>query len=453
MRQFWPRIRFSSGAEIVIINPTISHNFPERKGCFVIRLLIIADDFTGALDTGVQLAKQGVPTRVTTDREADLSEAGAGCDVLVVDSETRHLPPREAYQIVYGLTARTKALSIPHIMKKTDSALRGNIGAELSAVLDASKADFLPFFPALPEMGRITVGGIHYIGETPVAQSPFGQDPFEPVQSSSVPEIIAGQTDLPVHVIGENQKMDLQNTGGIAVFDAKSQDALARAAGNLAQKNALSVMAGCAGLGGTLKDILSLNGERPAMPPLSKGLLMLCGSVNPITRAQLLEADRAGYAHIHLGPEEKLTEGFFETEAGLTRIRQFQETLARNPFLIIDANDAVEDNEPTRAYAQARGLSTDDLRVLISGALGLIMRQLMKGTIPGSLLITGGDTLMECMKRLGVSRMEPIGELSAGVVYSRFQYEQKDYCVISKSGGFGRETLLSDLKNDMEQGR
>ena len=433
MRQFWSRIRFSSGAEIVIINPTISHNFPERKGCFVIRLLIIADDFTGALDTGVQLAKQGVPTRVTTDREADLSEAGAGCDVLVVDSETRHLPPREAYQIVYGLTAQAKALSIPHIMKKTDSALRGNIGAELSAVLDASKADFLR--------------------GTPVAQSPFGQDPFEPVQSSSVPEIIAGQTDLPVHVIGESQKVDLQCARGIAVFDAESQDALARAAGDLAQKNALSVMAGCAGLGGTLKDILSLNGERPAMPPLSKGLLMLCGSVNPITRAQLLEADRAGYAHIHLEPEEKLTEGFFETEAGLARIRQFQETLSRNPFLIIDANDEAEDNGPTRAYAQAHGLSTDDLRVLISGALGLIMRQLMKGTIPGSLLITGGDTLMECMKRLGVSRMEPIGELSAGVVYSRFQYEQKDYCVISKSGGFGRETLLSDLKNEMEQGR
>ena len=436
-----------------MIDITINHSFPERKGCFVIRLLIIADDFTGALDTGVQLAKQGVSTRVTTDREADLNEAGAGCDVLVVDSETRHLPPQEAYQIVYGLTARAKALSIPHIMKKTDSALRGNIGAELSAVLDASKAPFLPFFPALPEMGRITVGGIHYIGETPVAQSPFGQDPFEPVQSSSVPEIIASQTDLPVTVIGENQAVDLKSIRGIAVFDAKTQDTLARAAGCLSQSGALSVMAGCAGLGGTLKDILSLKGEKPAMPSLSKGLLMLCGSVNPITRDQLRQADRAGYAHIHLSPEEKLTEGYFETEAGLRRIRQFQEALGENPFLIIDANDEAEDNGPTRACAQSRGLNTDDLRVLISGALGDIMRQLMQGALPGSLLITGGDTLMECMKRLGVSRMEPIGELSAGVVYSRFTYEQKDFCVISKSGGFGRETLLSDLKNDMEHGR
>ena len=105
MRQFLPQNRFSSEPEIVIINTvTIPYIFPERKGYFVIRLLIIADDFTGALDTGVQLAKQGVPTRVTTDRDTDLSEAGAGCDVLVVDSETRHLPPQEAYRIVYDLT-------------------------------------------------------------------------------------------------------------------------------------------------------------------------------------------------------------------------------------------------------------------------------------------------------------------------------------------------------------
>lgn len=419
----------------------------------VIQLLIIADDFTGALDTGVQLAKQGVPTRVTTNRDASLLQAGAECAVLVVDSETRHLPPPEAYRIVYDLTARAKALSIPHVMKKTDSALRGNIGAELSAVLDASGAAFLPFFPALPEMGRVTVNGIHYIGKTPVAQSPFGQDPFEPVTSSSVPEIIAAQTELPVSVIAEGADFSPQNARGIAVFDTKSQEALRRAASALSADGALSVMAGCAGLGGTLKENLHLTGTRTEMPVLSKGLLMLCGSVNPITREQLRQADQAGYTHIHLTPEEKLTQDYFKSGNGLARIRSFEEALRENPFLIIDANDEAEDNGLTNAYARANGLSTENLRVLISGALGDIMCRLIKGKIPGSLLITGGDTLMECMRRLGVSEMEPIGELSPGVVYSRFTYGSSAYCVISKSGGFGAETLLCDLKTKIEQGR
>ena len=61
-------------------------------------LLIIADDFTGALDTGVQFAAYGAATRVMVKDQVDF----ASCDaqVLVVDTETRHLPPEKAYQIV-----------------------------------------------------------------------------------------------------------------------------------------------------------------------------------------------------------------------------------------------------------------------------------------------------------------------------------------------------------------
>lgn len=53
-------------------------------------LLIIADDFTGALDTGVQFAARGIKTRVVVGADAALTHQNA--DVLVVDTETRHLP-------------------------------------------------------------------------------------------------------------------------------------------------------------------------------------------------------------------------------------------------------------------------------------------------------------------------------------------------------------------------
>lgn len=57
----------------------------------MLRLLMIADDFTGALDTGVQLAAHGIPTQVVVG-QADLSACSS--TVLVVDTETRHLPPQ-----------------------------------------------------------------------------------------------------------------------------------------------------------------------------------------------------------------------------------------------------------------------------------------------------------------------------------------------------------------------
>ena len=57
----------------------------------MILLLIIADDFTGALDTGVQFAAHGVSTRVIVDPEVDFSAYHDS--VLVIDTETRTSRP------------------------------------------------------------------------------------------------------------------------------------------------------------------------------------------------------------------------------------------------------------------------------------------------------------------------------------------------------------------------
>ena len=65
-------------------------------------LLILADDFTGALDTGVQFAARGIPTRVIVGDKVDFASPDA--QVLVVDTETRHLPPEQAYAVIARLT-------------------------------------------------------------------------------------------------------------------------------------------------------------------------------------------------------------------------------------------------------------------------------------------------------------------------------------------------------------
>ena len=52
----------------------------------MITLLIIADDFTGALDTGVQFAAAGTVVRVVTDTGYDYRKADEGVRVLVMDA-------------------------------------------------------------------------------------------------------------------------------------------------------------------------------------------------------------------------------------------------------------------------------------------------------------------------------------------------------------------------------
>ena len=73
----------------------------------MIRLLIIADDFTGALDTGVKFSAAGASTKIITDVHTNFT--GDGPEVLVLCVPTRHLSPREAYEAVRPVVERAAA--------------------------------------------------------------------------------------------------------------------------------------------------------------------------------------------------------------------------------------------------------------------------------------------------------------------------------------------------------
>ena len=205
----------------------------------MVKLLIIADDFTGALDTGVQFTKVGIKTKVLVNTELNLDQ-NSDVEVLVLNAETRHLEKKQAYDIIYRLIKTAEKAKIPFIYKKTDSALRGNIGSELAAVLNASEDSILSFIPAFPSMDRITKEGIQYINSVPVSESVFGRDPFEPVKYNSVKEIIQSQSAVCVNEIKENVCENQEIQKGISVYDATSEQALAEVANYLKKKWGIS---------------------------------------------------------------------------------------------------------------------------------------------------------------------------------------------------------------------
>ena len=100
----------------------------------MIKLLVIADDFTGALDTGIQFKAKGTLVRVYTPQNQNIfAGLEQGVQVLIIVAETRHMPPAEAGEIVAKIVSQAQQASVSCIYKKIDSALRGNIGSELSA--------------------------------------------------------------------------------------------------------------------------------------------------------------------------------------------------------------------------------------------------------------------------------------------------------------------------------
>ena len=129
----------------------------------MLKFVILADDCTGALDAAVPFVKQSIPVQVFLTGFPEAEALGEKYEVASVALETRHLPPEEAYGIVRRAAEQAWAAGAQYIYKKTDSALRGNIGAELRAVMDGTGEEPLAFIPAFPQMGRTTREGIQYI--------------------------------------------------------------------------------------------------------------------------------------------------------------------------------------------------------------------------------------------------------------------------------------------------
>ena len=406
-------------------------------------LLIIADDFTGALDTGVQFAAHGIKTRVVVGADAALTHQNA--DVLVVDTETRHLPAAQAYAAVEGLVQRAKYAGFAYLYKKTDSALRGNVGAELAALLSASSSRQLAFLPAFPQMNRVTKNGVQYIDGVPVTESPFGVDPFEPVRHAAVTDLLAEQTDLPAAsfpALAADGSVPAED--GILVFDAATVDELRSTGRALLNNGGLRVLAGCAGFGAVLPELLGLGGADVTCPALDPRLLVICGSVNAITLAQLDKAEQAGFTRLRLTPHQKLMPDYWRSADGRMTLDHIEETLAAHPYNIIETNDE-GGNEPTAAAADALGLTREAMRVRIASGVGQLVGALFASPAVGTLLLTGGDTLLQCMNSVGVHELEPICEMEHGVVLARFGCGGTTRYVITKSGGFGQADLLTAL--------
>lgn len=406
----------------------------------MIKLLVLADDFTGSLDTGVQFRAKGTRIRFGSPDNRYFTNLDEDIQVLIVDTESRHLPPEEASAVIRQVVRDAVAAGVRYIYKKTDSGLRGNIGAELAAALAASGQPVLHFIPAYPQIGRTTRNGIHYIKGIPVGESVFAKDPFNPVLHSGVRDVILSQSNAAVSITGEALPEN-----GIVVHDAESEEDLTAIAAKLKEDNQLTLLAGCAGFAAVLPELLDLELAEDALPEFTPRLLTLCGSINPITIEQLEAAEAAGIPKINLTVSQKLRKNWLESQDGQAAVSQWAQTIACHPSTVIDC-DGLSDPEELEALRKELGLSFEEMRCRIAENMGKITKILLDMGTDATLLITGGDTLLAAMNQLGQEELIPIREISPGVVLSQIRYREHTYSLLSKSGGFGQKDLLAQLQ-------
>lgn len=412
----------------------------------MIQLLVIADDFTGALDTGIQFVKKGIYTQIETGKHPEQIHISEEVVVLVLNLETRPLSSKDAYNQVAEAVKWAKKAGISKIYKKTDSALRGNIGSELTAVLDAYGGSSLYFIPAFPRMGRYTREGVQFLEGVPLAQTSFGRDLYEPITCSYIPELISRQSSVKTISIKRQEPYredNVQKEKTIYIFDAEDGEDIRSRLAELREMGGLSLMAGCAGCAEYLTEILGLKGDVQESYARTDKLLICCGSLNPITKKQLDYLENKGIARIHLTEEQRTNPLYLDSGRGRFFLSHLAELCRDNKVVVIDTLDGHARNPASGGPEDLR--DKNQLRFLVAGCQGRIIKGLLERIHIDTVLMTGGDTLMGFLKEIENPELTPICELNQGTVLSGIQAGGRRMQVISKSGGFGKEEILEEI--------
>jgi D-threonate/D-erythronate kinase len=151
------------------------------------KILIVADDLTGAAELGGIAFHCGLTVRILLDSETGFHFPE---NVVILDSNTRNMAPEKAYQEIKKLLSGIDLSSFDLIFKKVDSLLRGPICSEIKAMLDVINIDQAYLVPANPSRNRIIRSGKYYIDNIPINNTDFRSDPHYPRTSKYVRDLI-----------------------------------------------------------------------------------------------------------------------------------------------------------------------------------------------------------------------------------------------------------------------
>lgn len=412
----------------------------------MIELLIIADDFTGALDTGAQFSSRGIDTFVVEIDHFQVEKVPKDTQVLVVDSRTRHASAEEAYDRIAKIVGTGQQLGIRLLYIKVDSTMRGNIGSSLAAAIDTwGRNAMCVFAPAFPALQRLTIDGHQYVDGEPLENTEMKNDPFTPVKSGYLPELIAYQTNILTECVDSDKlkTIDCECTSRkIVVVDAKCEADMNTIASYLYCKPQI-IMSGSAGLANEIAKYLENKKIKKERFKPAKKILVLCGSLNIHSVEQVGAAIESGIDAIFLTYAQKYDSDYLTTDEGKKFVADVVKKLSTKTELILSATG---DEKSPDNLIDTTGLGQNG-HLIIAHNIGKLVKEIIVQSDVDTVIVFGGDTLAGLMNEMAIPALKPNSEIIPGVIVSEVYYANRTVLVVSKAGAFGnKETLISLLK-------
>lgn len=422
------------------------------------RLAVIADDLTGATDTGVQFRKFGLRTFVLLDL-LQPSPLPQDADIIVLDTDSRAVPVATSSKRVGEACRKLRELGIDSLYKKIDSTLRGNLGVEIAAVHQELNPTITVIAPAYPQNRRVTIGGYQLLDGLPVSLTEIGHDPKTPVTEAWIPELVKVDNEHKVGLVP--LKKVLAGTAAIyhemlklltegidwIVCDAVNEENLGHIA-EAALRFERILWVGSAGLAEHLPRVCGWkqDNKRTKMAGPGDPVLVVAGSVSAVTQAQIQAYLEKTSAHsIVIDSEAAVLTPANEVRRIVNEANRLLQGKQRDIVISCSGDRQVIDQ--AIQAGKSKGLTAREVGAGIAEVLGLTVAELAAGGV-AALFLTGGETAISSCRALGASGIEileevlpgiPLGQLNGGPFHG--------LPVITKAGAFGNTHAIIKAVN------
>lgn len=394
--------------------------------------IILADDLTGATDTGIQFRKNGIHTLVMVDGCKTILKERGNYTALAINMSSRELNGQAAYAKTSEIIGKLDIRRDDLVYKKVDSLMRGNPVEELDAVLCETGRKLAVVAPSFPATGRLVANGILLMpdGTSKNLISLFKEKSKYPVCPIDTAFLRRKKNELIKHMQNVSSNM-------IYLFDSGTEDDLKLVAEIGMEFQADVVFCGSAGLANEIAACLAPQKENVTF---SKGrILVVTGSRKKETADQVQEIIKRYKLGLVIMSTQKIllneNRDFFAVTA-----EKIRKKLEENETGVILTLDSLFDNQTGFADGDP---STKEEGNIITQSIRHVM-ETVDPNIFGAFIIVGGDTALSVCKAFQATQIRLLDEVESGVPMGiLMDGRAKGTPVITKSGAFGdRDTLV-----------
>ena len=382
---------------------------------------VIADDLTGAAELGAIGWRHGLRAEIVRSGKPS-GAAGLVC----VDTDSRACEPQEAAKRAAAGAKLLRAAGAKWIYKKVDSVLRGQVTAEVEAVMKQLKLERALLLPANPSLGRTIRNGEYFLRGRPLHKTEFAHDPHFPRRSSSVLRLVKVPENFSMRVANGDRALA---DGMIVVGDAEtaadvqrwtaSCDAQMLPAGGAEFFNAL-LESGGAGVLPVSSGVSKKNqaketrGWNAWATPAGKEFFIV-GTATTAAR-QFVAAARRKKSAVFSLPQELAWGATFSPAAIEAVTQRVVAAFALNSRVILNVG-----LPQVRDEAVAGRLSDHVVRVA---------ERVLRSLPVEKIFAEGGATAAELVRRMAWTRLEVVRELAPGVATLAVDGKQKIFLTI-----------------------